>query len=297
VQQVFAQDSSSILNANTTKVTEDSIFLNKDTLVYAVPFLVSDSILQLMDTAVATTLWQESPPSVFTPQQAGRIVTNPSKKQPQWLFVVFLLQLLALVYIKAAGQKNIEDSLKAYFNINLSQQLFREQENMISFSMLVQIINYFFSATVTIYLIIDYYFNIDNAVSLKIASIIFLLVSIIYFIKYSGYKILSEVFPFSEEIDLFRFNFFLNQRLIGIVVIPFVYAAAYSLQPFRFYFLGAIISFFVLSVLFRSYKGIVIGMAYLQKHTFHFLLYICTFEIVPVLILIKWLQTTGYGQN
>lgn len=295
--QAFAQDSIATLNTAIANSFEDSTTANEDSLIYAVPYFIPDSILQLMDTSLATAIWQESPPSVFTANQAGRILANPAKKQPRWLFIVLLLQMLALVYIKKTDRKNMEDSLKAYFNINLSQQLFREQENTISLSMLIQTVNYFLTTTIMIYLITDYFFKIDNAISLKIATIIFLFVLIIYFLKYIGYRFISNIFPFSDEVDLFRFNFFLNQKLIGIILIPFIYAATYIPNPYSLYFLVITVALFILSIIIRSFKGIVIGAAFLQKHTFHFLLYICTFEIAPVLILIKWLQTTGYGQN
>lgn len=295
--EIFAQDTGVVTTTNVFAPVVDSIKNNEDTIVYSIPYFIPDSILQLADTIAATAEWQPSPPSVFTAQAAGRIIPNPSRKRPQWLFVLFILQMLALIYIKATGLKNIEDSLKAYFNINLSQQLFREQENAISFSMLVQVINFFISTTVMLYLIADYFFKIDNEASVKIVAVIFLFTTLVYFSKYMGYRLLSNLFSFSDEIDLFRFNYFLNQKLLGIFLLPFVYAAAYAPQPYSNYFLLISIAIFVLSIAVRSFKGIVIGSAYLQKHTFHFLLYICTFEIAPVLILIKWLQITGYGQN
>ncbi len=291
----FGQDS---ITANSIQLTNavDTTSV-PDSAVFAIPYFVSDSILNLMDTVVATAEWQESPPSVFAAQAAGRIIANPARKHPQWLFIIFVLQLLVLIYVKATGLKNLEDSLKAYFNTNLSQQLFREQESAISFSVLLQMMNFIISCSVLLYLFIDYFFQPNVADSLKIGSAIFLFTAVVYFLKYIAYKALSYVFPFSEDLDLFRFNYFLNQKLLGMLLIPFIYAAAYSPNPYSAYFLLASAIIFVSTILIRSFKGLIIGSAYLRKHTFHFLLYICTFEIAPVLILVKWLQLTGYGQN
>jgi hypothetical protein len=268
-----------------------------DSVVLSVPYFIPDSILQLMDTTVATVAWQESPPSVFKPQIAGRIIVSPARKHPQWLFVVFVLQLLILIYVKVTGLKNLEDSLKAYFNTNLSQQLFREQESAISFSVLLQMMNFLISGSVLLFLLIDYFFQPNPVDSFKIGSIIFLITAFIYFLKFLGYKVLSYVFPFSEDIDLFRFNYFLNQKLLGMLLIPFIYTAAYSPSPYNVYFLYTAVAVFMFSILIRSLKGLIIGSTYLRKYAFHFLLYICTFEIAPVLILVKWLQLIGYGKN
>lgn len=268
-----------------------------DSMVFSIPYTISDSILKLMDTVVATAEWRESPPSAFAAQAAGRIITNPARKHPQWLFIIFVLQLLVLIYVKATGLKNLEDSFKAYFNTNLSQQLFREQESAISFSALLQMMNFIISSTVLLYLFVDYFFQPNLADSIKIGTIIFLFTATIYFMKYAGYKVISYIFPFSEDIDLFRFNFFLNQKLLGMLLIPFIYVAAYSPDPYNNYFLLVSVIIFASTILVRSVKGLVIGSAYLSKHAFHFLLYICTFEIAPVLILVKWLQLIGYGQD
>jgi hypothetical protein len=292
---VYGQDS---IKANSIDVTNTIDTTSAiDSIILSVPYAISDSILNLIDTVAATAEWQESPPSVYAAQAAGRIIANPARKNPQWLFIIFVLQLLVLIYVKATGFKNLEDSLKAYFNTNLSQQLFREQESAISFSVLLQMMNFIISCSVLLYLFVDYFFQPNPADSIKIGVIIFVFTAVIYLLKYAGYKAISYVFPFSEHIDLFRFNYFLNQKLLGMLLIPFIYAAAYSPVPYNYYFLYLSAIIFFSTILVRSTKGLVIGSAYLRKHTFHFLLYICTFEIAPVLILVKWLQLTGYGQN
>ena len=281
---------------STIGIIEDST-AKTDTLIMKVPYFIPDSVLAQMDTVSATAKWQESPPSVFAALNAGKIITNPTRKHPVWLFVIFILQLFILVYIKITSIKKVEESVKAYFNINLSQQLFREQESAVSFSVLLQMINFIISCTVMLYLLVDYFFQPPLGDSLKIAAAIFMGTTAIYFFKYIGYRILSVIFPFSEEIDLFRFNYFLNQKLLGILLVPLVYSAAYSPAPYSYYVLSASIALFILCMGIRSVKGLVIGSRYLQRNTFHFLLYICTFEIAPVLVLVKWLQLLGYGQN
>jgi hypothetical protein len=291
----FGQDSVAIYTNQLTNAI-DTVAAH-DSIVLVVPYSISDSILNLMDTLSATAQWQESPPSIFATQAAGRIISNPARKHPKWLFIAFVLQLLILIYVKATGLKNFEDSIKAYFNTNLSQQLFREQESAISFSVLLQMMNFIISCSVLLYLFVDYFFQPNLADSLKIGTVIFLFTATIYFLKYLGYKVISYIFPFSEDIDLFRFNYFLNQKLLGVLLIPFVYTIAYSPSPYNTYFLLISAIIFLSTMLVRSAKGLVIGSAYLRKHMFHFLLYICTFEIAPVLILVKWLQLTGYGQN
>jgi len=301
-QQVNAQNNDSIDNTifDTTErmnTFDSDSLIASDTFVFKVPFVIPDSILQLaIDTATQTAKWQASPESIYKSQQAGKIISNQNNKKPNWLFFLFVLQVLILIYLKITSYKNIEDSLKAYFNINLSQQLFREQENNISFGSFIQMINFLFSCALLIYLIVEYYFLPTFTSSINIALAILLFVTLVYLLKYIGYKFLAFVFPFSEEVSVFRFSYFLNQKLLGIFLIPFIYAAAYNSGYWGNFFLTVAIMLFLITILIRTGKGILISMKMIRKNLFHFLLYICAFEIAPVLILLKWLQMLGYGQ-
>jgi hypothetical protein len=268
-----------------------------DSIIIAVPYLISDSLMSVIDTAKHTVEWKEPATSVFKPEPPGKILIKNSGRQPQWIFVLLILQLLVLIYLKTSYFKRIEEYIRAYFNVNLSQQLFRDQESVLSFQVIVMMLNFLMSCSMLIYLFIDYYFQPAYINSFAVFLQIIIGVTIIYSAKYAGYLSLQNVFPFSDEISLFSFNYFLNQKLVGVVLIPFIYTAAYGTMPISKYFLFISALLFLLSIGIRSFKGILIGAKHLRKNPFHFLLYICTFEIAPLLILIKWLQTLANGQN
>jgi len=269
----------------------------EDSAIIAVPYFISDSLMQVMDTVKHTVEWKKTTPSGFIPESPGKIIIKDSGRKPQWIFVWFILQLLILIYLKTSYLKRMEEYFKAYFNINLSQQLFRDQESVLSFQVIVVMLNFLLSCSLLIYLLADYFFNPAFSNPSSVILQIFLAVTIIYSAKYAGYLFLENVFPFQDEISLFSFNYFMNQKLLGVLLIPFIYAAAYSELSISKYFLFISAALFLLSLVIRAAKGILIGAKYLRKTAFHFLIYICTFEIAPLLILIKWLQTMANGQN
>lgn len=295
-----AQDTSSAKSIDSSLVnlssTSDTI-VKKDSIIVAIPYFIPDSIIQMMlDTTKHIAKWQPSPPSIYINHEAGKIFLNKKQESPIWLFILFIIQLLILAYLKMSSLKNIEDSLKAYFNLNLAQQLLREQEGVITISGILQVLNFLISISILAFLAIQFYFNVSQYNSFYLYSIIFIAITIIYFLKYSGYKLISYVFPFADEVNNFRFNYFLNQKLLGFALMPLIYASAYNMGYWAKFFLIAALALFIVSVIVRSAKGIIIGLKQLQKNTFHFLLYICAFEIAPILILLKWLHMVGYGQ-
>jgi hypothetical protein len=270
---------------------------DKNSIIIAIPYAVSESIRSLLDTVKQKAEWQNSPSSAFKKQEPGTILLRKYQNKPRWIFGLLLFQLCILIYLKITYFKKTEESFRAYFNINLSQQLFRDQESSLSFQTIIMMINFLFTASLIIYFLIEHYFHLENANTFLIFLQILMVVSVAYFAKYAGFVLIGKIFPFNEEISLFRFNYFLNQKLTGVALIPFVYAAAYSWHPFSQWFLIVSVILFLFSIGIRSIKGLLIGMKFLQQNAFHFLLYICTFEIAPLMILIKWLQLLASGQN
>jgi hypothetical protein len=209
-----------------------------------------------------------------------------------WLFLLLSFQFIVVVYLRVAFYKQLEDTLRAYFNINLSQQIFREQEMSQPFSAFLLNINFIISATIYVYVVVSHLLNIPGRGTLWMLGAILLMVAGIYTGKYLLMRLTAWVFPFKEEMNFYAFNFFINQKLLGVVLIPFNFMIAYS--PEKMVLPVIIGSLIIISTAFltRSVRGLLIAKNYLANYKFYFFVYICTLEIAPVLIIIK-LVTKG----
>jgi hypothetical protein len=69
-----------------------------------------------------------------------------------------------------------------------------------------------------------------------------------------------------------------------LVPFNFLVAFARSYADFMVYWTLSLAGIFYL---YRSMRAIVIGKKFLSRNLFHFLLYLCTVEIAPVVILVK----------
>lgn len=219
------------------------------------------------------------------------LIKRPIPEKPIWFFLLFLFQFLLLAYFKTFGFRNLKNSWKAFLNLNLSQQLYREQESNPSFLSYVQSFNFILSIALFLYLFVGFFLNHGLLyLSFYLLAYWFIIVLGFFFFKFMSYWLLGFIFPLKELSSYFSFNFFLNFKILGVLLIPFIYASYYAVSPYSSYVMYGAIFLCALFVLLIYLKGIYIGFRLLKKYTIHFFLYICTFEILPVIILIKWLS-------
>jgi hypothetical protein len=203
-----------------------------------------------------------------------------------WLFILLTFQLLLVVYLRVGFARSIEDTVKAYFNINLSQQLYREQEPSQPFSAFVLNLNFIISITIFVYLLIREFLHPATS-PLPLIGGTLLFVTAIYVGKYLLMRIVGILFPFGDEMNFYSFNFFINQKLLGVVLIPSNFIVAYSPSELTRPVIYISLALLAIAYLLRSFRGLVIARNYIYAYKFHFLVYICTLEIAPLLIIFK----------
>jgi hypothetical protein len=109
----------------------------------------------------------------------------------------------------------------------------------------------------------------------------------LYIGKYICLTIAGYVFNTIELIDTYIFVVFMINKVLGILLIPFIAILAFAapiLHPFAIWGAG---SFIVLLILYRYLFSLTSVRNKLHISSFHFFLYLCAFEIIPLLILYK----------
>ena len=99
--------------------------------------------------------------------------------------------------------------------------------------------------------------------------------------------LLSYIFPFAKEINLYSFTIAIFNYIIGIILIPFIIFIAFAPPNTHTVLLYIALSSISLIYLFRIIRTLVITNKYLIHSKFHFFMYLCTVEIAPILILLK----------
>jgi len=110
----------------------------------------------------------------------------------------------------------------------------------------------------------------------------------LYLGKFICLEIAGAIFSTKELVKTYLFVVFMINKVLGILLLPFILILAFA-KPF--YFPGAIAGAAGLSVLLFLYRYLFSLTSVRNKlhiSSFHFFLYLCAFEILPLMILYKW---------
>jgi Domain of unknown function (DUF4271) len=111
----------------------------------------------------------------------------------------------------------------------------------------------------------------------------------IYIVKYLGLKITGWLFNVSEATDSYIFIVFIINKMIGILFLPFLLIIAFAKDPL--YSSALIISWFAIGLLllYRFILSYGAVRKEVKLNSFHFILYILGFEVIPLLLIYKLL--------
>jgi hypothetical protein len=109
----------------------------------------------------------------------------------------------------------------------------------------------------------------------------------LYFGKFICLTIAGYIFNTNELVQTYIFVVFMINKVLGILLIPFIGILAFAkpfLHPFAIGGAGFLIA---LLILYRYLFSLTSVRNKLHVSSFHFFLYLCAFEIIPLLILYK----------
>jgi len=188
----------------------------------------------------------------------------------------------------SVARKRLEQSYRAFLNDNFLRQLHRVNQGSFSLSYFLLYLSFFLNAGIFIYLVANY-FGANLPRSFAWVFLVCFGVGIAFLFKHTLLFFLQTVFPISKEIKLYSFSIMVFSIILGIALLPINILAAFApegvLKIAIWGGLGAILAFYI----FRSLRGLSIGSRYIMLHSFHFLLYLCAVEILPVIVLVKFI--------
>lgn len=257
---------------------------------------VASEAPQIPDAAPANPFDIAAPPAdaaVIAPsgQAKQTAVSAPSSPTPagysRFLFTVVILLFVLLVILVTLYRSIPGRVYRAFLNDNLLSQLHREQGAIVSPPYFLFYLFFFFNAGFFLYLLTWHYqIPVAGRHWLSFLALTGGLTAL-YTAKHLLMKILEAVLPPRREIRLYSFTIIIFSIAIGFLLIPFNLLIAYGPVEAVPGVITMAIAMLGLALGFRFVRGIFIGGRILASHLFHFLLYICTVEIAPALIIAK----------
>jgi hypothetical protein len=202
-------------------------------------------------------------------------------------FYVLLGLFFYFAVVKMLFRKYINNMVSIFLRITLRQQQLREQLLQSPFPSLL--LNIFFVLVGGFYasLLLAYY-KFEAHPNFWIQTVYCVgILALIYVGKFVILKFTGWVFNLSKATDTYIFIVFLVNKMLGLLLLPFlVLIAFYSGQPQQVF---VTLSLILIVVLFAYRFIFSFGpiRAEIKVNPFHFFLYLCAFEIAPLLLIYK----------
>ena len=217
-----------------------------------------------------------------------QVKMEPRKQEGnETLFYVLLGLLLYFSLIKLLFGKYLDNLLTLFFRVTMRQQQLREQ--LVGAPLPSLLLNFLFVINAGLYLsFLSEYYNFLPQLSIWTkAGYGLLLVSSIYFVKWIILKLAGWIFNATAATDTYIFVVFLVNKMIGIFLLPLLLVMAFA-HPVVMSVL-VVISYLMLGAFF-SYRFIIAFRpvrSEIKVNRFHFFIYLCAFEIAPLLLIYK----------
>ncbi|MCP3932951.1 MAG: DUF4271 domain-containing protein [Bacteroidetes bacterium] len=215
----------------------------------------------------------------------------PNKDFSSFLFVVILSMLVLLTFLVTLFRSIYVKVYRAFFNDNLLSQLQREQGGGILFPYRLIYGFFFINAGIFIFSLSRFYEVSLFESHWKSLGVCILCIVILFQLKHFTLRILGIVFPLKKEMTLYNFTIIVFSVMISLVLVPANISIAYVSPEMTKYVIFTTFCLLGIIYLFRLLRGLFIANKYIWFYKFHFLLYICTVEIAPVMVLAKLILT------
>jgi hypothetical protein len=288
-QRDSLQNDSLIPRLNKVKIQKpkakiDSSILKTDSLNIKDSIRIQDSLrLQVAD-SVQKQINPEKLPAQNLKEGDKKIFLG---KELLFYYLVFLLILFGL--LRRVFAKYFYDLFRVFFKTTLKQR--QTQEQLLQSPLPSVFMNGFFVLSGGLYLnFLLQYFQLSIAENFWLQYLYCgVAIASIYIVKFIGLKITGWLFNVSTATDAYIFIVFIINKILGVFLLPFLLLLAFTTDPL--YSSAMIFSWFGIGLLLiyrfiLSYGAI---RKEVKLNSFHFLLYIIGFEVVPLLLIYKLL--------
>ena len=210
-----------------------------------------------------------------------------------WISCLLLLIFTIYVWLKIAYRKKIKQNFNAFFTNRAITQLSEEQALSSRLSVFLSII-FVVVWSLFIYQLNSFYgWHLSSQSGLLFYLQLCAIIVLTYFVKMETVKLLGFIFKTENESSEYIFNIFLFNKMTGLFLLPVVVCIAFCKQISPHYFIHIGLILLALMFLYRSLRGFIIAFGNSKISRFYLFVYLCTLEILPLIVLTK----TFMGKN
>ena len=229
-----------------------------------------------------------APPPVETKvslSSTPSLVTKLAESPPPTIVVaLFLFVIIRLLY-----NRDFQELFQSLMNKQLATQINRNKgTSMSNFSLMLLLIAVVNLSVMTMYTLLYFYGEMNHYTIQFFIKLIFLFTFFLV-LKVLVVNTLGFLFEEEEAAEGYVNDFMMIVKVLGIAVFPTVLMIYVASQSDTYIFVYLFLVIVILNVLIFVWRGLFTSIQMMYKSVYHFLLYVCTVEILSVFLLIKLL--------
>jgi hypothetical protein len=212
-------------------------------------------------------------------------IHQPESKDSFFYLIIGILFYFALVRI--FFEKYFNNLMTLFFRVSLRQQQIREQVLQTPLPSLL--LNILFIITGGLYAcFLLHYSTLGADINFWLLYLnCMMLLAAIYLVKFLVLKFGGWVFSIARATDTYIFIVFLVNKMLGIFLLPFLIVITFSGDAGRQVFITMSLAMVFVLWMYRVLAAYRPVRNEIKLTPFHFFLYLCAFEIAPLLLIYK----------
>jgi hypothetical protein len=256
-----------------------------DLLTFVIPVNLQLAVINAhlsADTAAAVSLFQkhllemkhQNPVIHYT--QYDYLVTS-----------VLFFSYSMFVWLYISNSKRLNQIVKGLYVGRYANQLAREEVSIGNRAVIFLSALFVLTLTLFFYQIASYFGFLQGDNVVGTFCIIALIIFSIYSVKLLVIRAVGFVFETQKEIREYTISVFLFCNTLGLFLLPVVICLAFLKQVNPSVFIYSGITLIAVFLFTRLIRGLIIGFNSTRVSKFYLFLYLCTLEIVPLVIMVK----------
>ncbi len=205
---------------------------------------------------------------------------------PAWIFLVIMACAGLFAFLQLFYPHRLKMVLRGAFARNYANQLIRTGNLYAERPAYVFLIIYLLSFSLFLYILLDHLTNIRQYTApLRLYASLFFLVFCFWAMKTLIIQLTGRLFNTAEQTREYEMNGFLINVFSGFLLTILLLPIVYSDTALFFYLTIALL---IILFIYKLLKGFSIGISHAGFSLLHLFLYLCTLEILPYALLIRY---------
>jgi hypothetical protein len=202
-----------------------------------------------------------------------------------WGAAILFFSFTLIVILRVFDYRKLILLFNGFVRASSVSVMYREEYSFTSRVSVLLIINYLLVFPLFIWQTLGYFGA--SREGLTGFGMIILIILCVYLVKIIVTRMLGNIFQVKEASSEYVYNILLFNKTIGLLLFPICLLLAYARQiPSEILIWTGIVSWCLILV-YRLLRVILIGFANSSVSFFYIILYLCTLEIIPFVVILK----------